>query len=383
MRRKIYFFSAHQPPLGYNTLLKKRRIKEARVLMLSLCKKGKNGMKTLFKSEDTVQTLIKADEKGEVLAVAYPMGVADADGDFVDTMEAIESMAHSFMKEGAQLDIEHNGEVLGREDAYVKESFIVQKGDERFSAWPGYDGEPVDVTGAWAVKLQIDNPELRAAFRDGEWDGVSLFGPAAVEDVELKAASTSGQPATIDMNQEELQSLLAAQEERLTEMVKSLLETPEEVAEEVVEKAEEASSATLPTFTGDVTDPEALAEYEKALRAFELQKAIESGDMTADTLAEMRKSLLEVDSDTPAEEPAPEEEELEKSDLAPEEGDSDEVRELKAKLFKAQKASNAPVAGNVSEEELAKSDKSDLISDLVNRVNTPRSNGGGFNIVQG
>jgi hypothetical protein len=351
--------------------------------MLSLCKKGKNGMKTLFKSENAVQTLMKADEKGEVLAVAYPLGVADADGDFVDTMEAIESMAHSFMKEGAQLDIEHNGEVLGREDAYVKESFIVQKGDERFSAWPGYDGEPVDVTGAWAVKLQIDNPDLRAAFRDGEWDGVSLFGPAAVEEIELKSASTSVQSDTIDMNQEELQSLLAAQEERLTEMVKGLLSKSEAVVEEVEEAVEAPVESSLPTFTGDVTDPEALAEYEKALRAYELQKAIESGDMTADNLAEMRKSLLSVDSDAPAEEPAAEEESLEKSDLAPVEGDSDEVAELKAKLFKAQKASNAPVAGNVSEEELAKSDKSELISDLVNRVNTPRSNGGGFNIVQG
>lgn len=360
--------------------------------MLSLCKKGKNGMKTLFKSSDAVSTLIKGDaEKGEVLAVAYPLGVADADGDFVDTMEAIESMAHSFMKEGAQLDIEHNGEVLSKDDAYVKESFIVQKGDERFSNWPGYDGEPVDVTGAWAVKIQIDNPELRSAFRDGAWDGVSLFGPAAVEDVEIKAASQqTAQQGIIDMNQEELQGLLAAQEERLTEMVKSLLEKSEAVAdEEVVEEVEKASNA-LPTFTGDVTDPEALAEYEKALRAFELQKAIESGDMTADNLAEMRKALQNVDSEESAEEPAEEEapaeeaaEELEKSDLAPEEGDSEEVRELKAKLFKAQKASNAPVAAATSEEELAKSDKVELINDLVSRVNTPRSTGGGFNIVQG
>jgi len=366
-----------------------RRIKHATVKRLALCKRGKNGLKTLFKSDGTAEwaTLTKGDpEKGELLAVAYPLGLPDADGDFADTMRAIESMAHSFMREGAQLDIEHDGEVLARDAAFVKESFIIQPGDARFAAWPGYDGEPVDVTGGWAVKLQIDDPNLRESYRNGEWDGVSLFGPAAVEQVDVKAASQRvaarlGGVQEIDMTKEELQAVLAAQDAKVAELVKSAVEAAMTAKVPTAPKPEpkqEAAPATLtpPTFTGDPLDAQALADYERTLRSYELQKAIVSGEMTADKLAELRKSLAE---------PPVSVAELVEANIPAKDEDSAEVRALQVKLFKAQRRSNAPAQRETrtTEDDLAKAsfDEGLEIAKLMNSHMGSASQG--MRVVQG
>lgn len=172
---------------------KTREILEADIRFISLCPRGKNGFATLFKAETAMahfEGMAKAHgdimEKGELLAVVWAPNIADSDGDF-STPAAVEQIAHSYMKNAAKVDLIHDCEALDKKAAYVTESFIVQPGDERFEQWPGYDGEPVDVTGGWAVKMQIDDPALRAAYRDGEWNGVSMYGPAKVRTNAAKA----------------------------------------------------------------------------------------------------------------------------------------------------------------------------------------------------
>lgn len=326
----------------------KRRIKSATVERLALCRRGKTGLKVLFKSDGTaeVPTLMKGDMvKGEVLAVAYPLGHSDADGDFADSMEAIESMAHSFLREGAQLDIEHGGDVLSKDQAWVKESFIVQKGDERFAEWPAYDGSSVDVTGGWAVKLQIDDPALRKSYADGEWDGVSLFGSAAVEPVDVKAASERVAARMTEyakenqMTKEQIEALV---KETVAKAVEASASKPADTPEPKAEPEAEVEKAAPPKFEGDPLNAEDLAKYERELRKFEIQKAIDAGELSADQLAEMRKSLEPVAKA-----------DLEKAGV--EEGDSDEVKALKLKLFKAQKGSNAPAQSDPDEDPLADS----------------------------
>lgn len=359
-----------------------RRILHANVKRLALCKRGKNGLTTLFKSDGTAEwaTLTKGDAtKGEVLAVAYPLGLEDVDGDFADTLAAIESMAHSFMKEGAQLDIEHDGEVLPRDAAYVKESFLIQKGDPRFQEWPTYDGKTINLDGGWAVKLQIDDPDLRAAYQRGDWDGVSLFGPAAVEQVDIKAASQRvaarmGGVQEIEMTKEELQAAFAAQKAEIAEMVKSALAGIVGNKPEAAKPTDEPKMEPAPTFTGDPLDPQALADYERALRGYELRKAIADGTVTADKLAELRKSLSETEPSTA---------ELRSAGIPANEGDSPEVRALQVKLFKAQKPSNAPERrnGRESEEaELLKACEAEGV-ELAKLLN--ERTGAGMRVVQG
>jgi len=374
-----------------------RRIKHAFVKRLALCKQGKNGLTTLYKADGTAEfaTLTKSDvEKGELLAVMWPKGLHDDDGDFADTDEAIQSMTSSLIQNGGALDIEHDGNVLTPEQARITEIFSIQPTDERFAAWEDYEGNVVDVTGGAAVKVQIDDPLLRQAHRDGLFDGVSLFGPAAVEHVDIKAASKRvaarmGGTTEIDMNEKELQAALAAQKTEIADLVKSAVETALkaniEAKKAVEDKAAEDKAKTetveAPTFTGDPSNIEDMTAYETALRGYEMRKAIVSGEMTADKVAEMRKSLTEK---------LPSVDELTEAGIKAEEGDSAEVRKLQVQLFKARKVSNVPERSDASNDdevtELAKATAHEaaeiakIMNGMLGNGETPAP---GMRVVQG
>ena len=362
-----------------------RRIKRAEVKRLALCKRGKNGLQTLYKSDGTAEyaTLTKGDvEKGELLSVVWPKGLADADGDFADTREAIDSIMSSLIANGGAMDLEHDGKVLPRDAVSITEVFEIQPGDPRFADWRDYEGNVQDVTGGAAARIQINDPELRAAYRDGDWDGVSLFGPAAVEQVDLVAASQRvaarmGGIQESQMTKEELQAILDAQRTQMAELAKSVVEgvlagqntnTNPANAEANVVVAEQK-----PTFTGDVNDAQALADYESALRGFELRKAIASGEMSADDIAEMRKSMQES---------GPSVADLNEAGIKAEREDSPEVRKLQVQLFKARKGTNVPtrrVSATDEVDELAKSAEAEglAIAALMNEHlgNAPSSGG--------
>jgi len=368
-----------------------RRIKRAEVKRLALCKRGKNGLQTLYKSDGTAEyaTLTKGDiEKGELLSVVWPKGLADIDGDFSDTKEAIDSIMSSLIANGGAMDIEHDGVVLPRDAVQITEVFEIQANDPRFADWKDYEGVVQDVTGGAAARIQINDPDLRTAYRDGDWDGVSLFGPAAVEQVDLVAASQRvaarmGGIQESQMTKEELQAILDAQKSNMADLAKSVVEgvlagqkvepTPNvEANADADEKAE-----SKPTFTGDVNDPQALADYEASLRGFELRKAIASGDMSADDIAEMRKSMSES---------GPSVADLNDAGIKAEASDSKEVRELQTKLFKARKGTNVPsrrVSATDEVDELAKSAEAEglAIAKLMNEHLGNAPDAGGMRVI--
>jgi len=164
----------------------KHRVLKARVKFLSLVKKGANKMPVLYKDESAslveFKTLMKAtdgEEAGELLCVTFAPEYRDSDLT-IASAEVIKEMAYSHAESGFQLDLFHDGEALKREQAFVAESFIIQKGDPRFTDWKDRDGTPVDVTGGWGNVIKLKSPELRAAARDGALSGVSVYGPAIV-----------------------------------------------------------------------------------------------------------------------------------------------------------------------------------------------------------
>lgn len=359
-----------------------RRIKLAEVKRLALCKRGKNGLTTLYKSDGTAEfaTLTKATdaEKGELLTVIWPKGLADADGDFADTEAAIDSMMESLIANGGKLDIEHEGDVLPRGAVAIQEVFTIQKSDERFADWKDYQGNAVDVTGGAAARIKINDPALRAAYRDGDWDGVSLFGPAAVEQVDIVAASQRvaarmGGIQETDMTKEELQAILDAQKAGFAELAKSLASVLAAKSENTEggdgKGANAQATATAeveqrPTFTGDVNDPQALADYESALRGFELRKAVAEGKLSADDIAEMRKAMAET---------GPSLADLNEAGIEAKPEDSKEVRALQVQLFKARKRSNVPARTTSSQDEVdelakAATDEGLAIAKLANEL---------------
>jgi len=229
--------------------------------------------------------------------------------------------------------------------------FTIQQSDERFADWKDYDDNSVDVSGGAAARIQINDPDLRAAYREGEWDGVSLFGPAAVEQVDIVAASQrvaarmGGIPET-EMTKDELQAILDAQKKNFAELAKSMKDILAAKSEnDSGDNSNDgegvtATSEEKPTFTGDVNDAQALADYESALRGFELRKSVASGDMSADDIAEMRKSMSEA---------GPTVDDLKEAGIDAKAGDSKDVRALQVKLFKAQKGTNVPSRRTSSE----------------------------------
>lgn len=372
-----------------------RRIKRAEVKRLALCKRGKNGLTTLYKSDGTAEfaSLTKATdaERGELLTVIWPKGLADADGDFADTEAAIDSMMESLIANGGSMDIEHEGDVLPRGAVAIQEVFTIQKSDERFADWKDYEGNSVDVTGGAAARIKINDPTLRAAYRDGDWDGVSLFGPAAVEQVDIVAASQRvaarmGGIQETEMTKEELQAILDAQRSQFAELTKSVVEGIKEAvapksdanANQNDQGNDEPKAEQRPTFTGDVNDPQALADYESALRGFELRKAVAEGNLSADDIAEMRKAMAET---------GPSVADLNEAGIKAEAADSPEVRKLQVELFKARKRSNVPARNAVSHDEvdeLAKAahDEGLEIAKLANELMGASSpDAGGFRVI--
>ena len=164
----------------------KHRVLKARVKFLSLVKKGANKMPVLYKDESAslieFKTLMKAadgEDVGELLTVTWAPEFRDSD-QTIASAEVIKEVAYSHAECGFNLDLFHDGNALTREQAFVAESFIIQKGDPRFADWKDNDGNPVDVTGGWGNVIKIKSPELRAAVRSGELSGVSVYGPAIV-----------------------------------------------------------------------------------------------------------------------------------------------------------------------------------------------------------
>lgn len=352
-----------------------RRIKSATITAIALCRRGKNGMRTLYKDDGSVEfeTLMKAGAENEILSVVYAPERPDDDGDFADA-PVIKGMAHEYLRDHRALDIEHDGKKLPNSAAYVAESFIVAKGDSRFADWKDYDGNPVgDLTGAWASVIKLEDPALQKAYREGDLDGVSMFGRAAVERVSsTKAASkrvaerlgkARGTQGENDMDETKLKELLSGFKAEITTMVKSAIE-----AIKPVEKPEAKPELTAPVFKGSASNAADLEAFENELRAYEMSKAMANGKLTADQVAEMRKAITEGDASD--------------AEVGIESSDTPKEKQLKRELFKARKARNAPERkggeGEGSETELRKANEDEglAIAKVFNGRRGSQSNGG-------
>lgn len=304
----------------------KRRLKKVDISFISLCPRGANQMPVIYKEDGTFElsSLVKElgnfEEKGELLNVVYVPETTDAQGDIADA-EVVKEAAYSYMLNGAEVDLRHDTKALSKEDAFVAESFIIQKGDSRFEGMTDLSGEPVDVTGAWATVIKVNNPELRKKYSEGEWNGVSMYGKAAVENLEkeedseesvkdlllkmfptfanlLSKAKEDNKPETkeeIEMNKEELVEAMAANNTALIEGLTKALKGEPEKKDEKVEKTDE------PSFKGDPSDRQAVAKW---LNELEVKKQAESVDWTDPESIKSYLAGLEKE-DKGTQEPAP------------------------------------------------------------------------------
>lgn len=323
-----------------------RRIKKAKINFISLVPKGANKMPVIYKSEDDtveIRTLIKSDiDNGEITAVVYAPELRDSQGD-IASAEVIREMAHEFSKNGKGIDIRHNGEVLSKEDAYVAESYIIKDGDPDFADMTDYEGNPVDVTGGWAAVIKVENSELRQAYRDGEWNGVSMGGTAEVEaekesdgltQLIKMLASKCGliSKGDSDMKPEDLNKALEDNNKALGDtLVKGLSEVLKDagVITEPDKGEDTFDTPEAPVFKGDLSSEEDRKAHRKALAIWKAETTIDDPVERFDAIEKIEKEFSEDDSDID-------------SKAGVEKGDSPEVASLKRRLHKAQRTSNRP-----------------------------------------
>ena len=284
---------------------KTQRIVMAKIDFISLCSKGANTFHTIFKSDDDTQdveltTICKEmNELGEIHACVYAPEMVDTQGDLASAA-VIKSLAHDYLKDGAGIDIKHDEVVLNKEAAFVAESFIIQKGDSRFSDMKNYDGEDVDVTGGWGVVLKINDEGLKEKYRSGEWGGVSMGGMA------IKKADSSDDVAGIlerafkvlgvDISKnksnkkkktENTMPLTKEDQEKIDKQIaegiaEGLKKAKEAKAEEIKKAAEAGPELGLgfkePVFPTTGATPEMVKKHLKNLEIYKLSEKIDSKD---------------------------------------------------------------------------------------------------------
>jgi hypothetical protein len=270
-----------------------RRIKAARITHISLVPRGANRMPVIYKADDQtvdLEMLFKASEdQGELTAIVYAPETRDSQGD-VASADVVKQMMYDAAKEGVEIDLRHDGVAVNKENAYIAESFLVQKGDPRFEGIKDYHDNPVDPAGSWGVVIKIDDPVLRQKYRDGEWNGVSMGGTAVVESdksddgVERLLAGMSkllndtDHQGDIDMTPEELTAALEKSNETLATSilagVKELVKSDDTKKEEAPKKEEPAA----PVFKGDPFDEEAVAAHQRKVALFAITKDVDWTD---------------------------------------------------------------------------------------------------------
>lgn len=312
-------------------------IKKARIRRISLCPRGANQMPVIYKSEDNTvrfDPIIKADmEQGLLTALVYVPNRPDSQGDWAKS-DVIKEMAHSSFLEMEGINVRHKDSVLKPEQAQVVESFIVQKQDPRFSDVKDYSGNPVNAEGSWAVVIKIEDESLRQAYRDGEWNGVSMEGEAFLDT--QKEESLLQQFTSLFkglLGQDNKTSQEGETEMDPKEIAKLVKETTVEVLKEngllkdTKKEDDKKEKKPAPVFKGEMSDPACVKAHQKALAIWKAETELED---PVELFNQLQKIETEYAEDT---------EELDEAAGVKKE-DSPEVVKLKRELHKAQKASN-------------------------------------------
>jgi hypothetical protein len=234
-----------------------RRIKAAKISLISLVPAGANEVRSLFKSKGQIElaAVAKMGVEGYLTSLVYSPDRTDFEGDTAE-VPAIKQMAHDFITnmEGTGIDVLHSCEPLSPEQARVCETFIVQKGDPRFVGITDDRGEAIDPEGSWGVVIKIDDPDLRSRYATGEWVGVSMFGSAIVEPVTKSQDLTKDSTMDEKMFAELLKSFGADLSATIVEGLAKALAPKEDPKPEPVAK-------TSVEFEGDPMNPEDLAKH--------------------------------------------------------------------------------------------------------------------------
>lgn len=291
-----------------------RRIKKAKIDFISLVPLGANRMPVIYKDDGALEidTISRMDDKGELLAVVYAPELRDTQGD-IASAEVVKEMAYDFVANGAKIDIRHDGKKVEKSRARIAETFIVHASDKRFHDWKTNDNRPVDLTGAWATVIKIDDPELRRLYREGGWNGVSMGGTAVVEhekqDESLdRFAELMMAKLGISNTKQEKQMDEKTISEVVAKSVGEAFKPLNEALTKLLEKAAPAPApaktdkpVAAPVFKGSYDDEKALVKFQRELELWQVTKdadmaTAEGVKAFREAVATLKASWTEADS---------------------------------------------------------------------------------------
>lgn len=285
----------------------KRRLKKAVINFLSLCPRGVNRLPVMYKADDgngtgtvDIDTLIKAsaefDDNGEITAVVYAPELLDSQNELASA-EVIKEAMYDAAQRGLNIDVRHNNKALPKTEAFIAQSYIIKKGDPDFTDMKDYHGAPVDVTGGWAVQIKILNPELRKAYKDKAWNGISMGGFAASsveksDDIIARLVEyLSGKPLPTprkdtEMTKEEMEANNAVLIAGIAKAVADAIKPPE------VKPAPVVKSDEAPVFKGSLANAKEVRAHRFAVKRHELAKSLDwSNDESVAAYTEALEAL--------------------------------------------------------------------------------------------
>lgn len=255
----------------------KRRILDAKITLISLCPRGKNKVKGLFKSQDGedietfVQAVSKMNSEGLLTTLVYIPNHEDADGD-VAGPEVVRKLCYNAINDLEGFDVRHNMKPVGPDKVQWCENFLVQKGDPRFDGMTDEDGREIDPEGGWGITAMIHDPVLRKEYETGRWCGVSMYGSAVVEPLTKSFADSlaEGLGAADEGEQMKPEEIAALMKEQSTSIVAGIVTAMKEIFKPEEKPADPAPAPTAVkketiAFEGDPDSLEDLAAHERKL----------------------------------------------------------------------------------------------------------------------
>ena len=240
-----------------NTKQTKRIIDDLTVEFISLVDAPANGEAIVLKDQKGTAKSIALtksdDELQRVYGIVYAVGEVDSDGDTVEDPAVIRKAANQFMKQSRQLNIDtqHSWQ---KEAAYVAESWLVKKTDPLFT----------DKKDAWAVGIQIEDPDLWTKVKNGDYTGISLGGVGRAREVEQvtekQQCDGSGLIATI---KEQVTKFLSTEKNQKKELEMEKQEVQAMIDEALAKQAPQSNQADS---NAQLTKADVAALIEKALQ---------------------------------------------------------------------------------------------------------------------
>jgi hypothetical protein len=310
-----------------------KKIQWANIEFLSLCPRGKNGLKVIVKEGGKFEAPVRIkkgddfEKKGELVAAIYVPDLLDEDGHFAQDTEAIKTMAYSHARNGSKLDLRHDGKPLSKDQAYMAESFLIQKGDPRFSDLKNDQGRAVDPTGGWGAVIKLEDPSLRSNYEFEGWEGISLYGDGMLQEVQSMEERVMDRllrkSKEQSMNEEQIKKLISDAMKPISEVLDEL----KKVSEKKEKEPEKKEELKAPEFKGDPTKREDVVKFQAELKKYELMKSVNWSDPTA-----VAKVLDQLDKEAETEKEKGEKENLSKED-------KDEIERLNNRIKELMKSS--------------------------------------------